>query len=85
VDDDVGNFKTFPSSLLISLAKSGFNFVSYSKLVSETHDVCHYQAKKTFFPSKDSVQPDSALQQRICFISSFVFPVSPELFCRSLT
>jgi hypothetical protein len=54
-------FQPLPSSLFISLAKLVFNSISYSKLVSEMHDVCYYQAKKTFFPSKDSAQPDHFL------------------------
>jgi hypothetical protein len=40
------NFQQLPSSLLISLAKLGFNSVSYGKMVSEKRDVCLCQAQK---------------------------------------
>jgi len=58
LDDDVGIFQPLPSSLFISRAKLVFNSVSYSKLVSETHDICHCQAQKLSFHQKDTAQQD---------------------------
>ena len=80
-------FQPLPSRISISFAKQVFNFVSYSTLVSETHDFCHCQAKKNFFSIKRqcSARSLSASQRRTCFIPSFVFTLSFELFCCSLT
>jgi len=56
-------FQPLPPSLFISRAKLVFNSVSYSKLVRNIHDVCHFQTK-TFSPSTDSTQPDHFLRHK---------------------
>ena len=66
-------FQPLTSSLLISLAKLVFNSVSYSKLVSDMHDVCHYQAQKLSLHHKQmSERSFSTSQGRTCFLLSFV-------------
>jgi hypothetical protein len=52
LDDDLGNFSTTFSQPFHFSCKIGFNSVSYSKLVSEMRDVCHYQSKKRSFHPK---------------------------------
>jgi hypothetical protein len=86
LDDDDGNIQTRPPSLFISRAKLVFGSASYSKLVSQTHDVFHCQAQKLSFHQKTmfsqiifSFTRKNLLPTHFCFITLL------ELSCLSVT
>jgi hypothetical protein len=84
--DDLGNFSTTSFQPFHFSCKTGCNSVSDSKLVSEMRNICHCQAKNFLSIQRQySARSFSASQGRICFLPTFGYTASPEIFYRSLT
>ena len=69
-------FQPLPSSLFISLAKLVFNSISYSKLVSEAHYICHCWAKKLSFHQQTVLS-----QVTLCFTRKNLLPTRFCFYC----